>query len=92
MKTVGGAVSGLGPVADYDISGTVELKADCTGTLRLKSKPRAGGAAESEVDRFIFIPGDKSFIVTVADLGPGVYPAVSGTFKQISPMPGTASW
>ena len=86
------AVSGLGPVADYDSSGTVEIKPDCTGTMRYKSKPRAGGAAEPETDRFIFIPSDRSLFATVVDLGPGMYPAMAGTWKQISPVPNTAAW
>ena len=88
----GAAVSGLGPVADYDISGTAEIKPDCTGTLRMKSKPRAGGAAEPETDRFVFISGDKTLFVTIVDLGPGMYPAMAGTWKQISPVPNAAAW
>ncbi|MGA2271544.1 MAG: hypothetical protein ABSH44_24025 [Bryobacteraceae bacterium] len=88
----GAAVSGLGPVADYDISGTAEIKSDCTGTLRMKSKPRAGGAAEPETDRFVFISSDRTLFATVVDLGPGMYPAMAGTWKQISPVPNTATW
>jgi hypothetical protein len=90
--TGGSAVSGLGPVADYDSSGTVEIKSDCTGTLRYKSKPRAGGAVEPETDRFVFIPGDKSLFATVVDLGSGMYPAMAGTWKPISPVPNMANW
>jgi hypothetical protein len=86
------AVSGLGPVADYDSSGTVEIKSDCTGTLRYKSKPRAGGSVEPETDRFIFIPSDRSMFVTVVDMGPGMYPAMAATWKQISVVPNAAAW
>ncbi len=88
----GGAVSGFGPVTDYDISGTVEIKPDCTGTLRLKSKPRSGGPAGTEVDRFVFNPNEKTLLVTIVDLGPGVYPAVLGTWKRITAAPNAVNW
>ena len=88
----GGAVAGFGPVTDYDISGTVELGSDCTGTLRMKSKPRAGGTAEAEVDRFVFIPDDKMLFATIVDMGPAVYPAVIGTWKRITPVPNASNW
>jgi hypothetical protein len=88
----GGAVSGLGPVADYDIPGTVEIKSDCTGTLRMKPKPRSGGPVGTEIDRFVFSPDDKTLIVTIVDLGPGIYPAMVGTWKRISPVPNSANW
>jgi hypothetical protein len=90
--TGGSAVSGLGPVADYDSSGTVEIKSDCTGTFRFTSKPRAAGAAEPETDRFVFISSDRTFFVTVVDLGSGMYPAMAGTWKLISPVPNAANW
>jgi hypothetical protein len=88
----GGAVSGLGPVVDWDISGTVETKPDCTGTLRMKLKPRAGGPTETETDRFVFFPGDKSLFTTAVDMGPNYYPGFIATWKQISPLPNAAAW
>jgi hypothetical protein len=88
----GGAVSGMGPVTDYDISGTVELKPDCTGTLRMKPKRKAGGPAETEIDRFVFVPDQKMLVTTIVDMGAGFYPAITGTWRRISPWPDAASW
>ena len=34
-----------GPSMDYDVSGTIQINSDCTGTLRLNTKPRLGGPA-----------------------------------------------
>jgi len=86
------SMAGMGPTADYDISGTVAVNPDCTGTLKMKPKPRAGGPASTETDRFVFNPVDKSMFVTVVEMGPGMYPAVAATWKQISPVPNTANW
>jgi hypothetical protein len=87
----GAAVSGMGPVVDFDISGTTEIKSDCTGTLRMKPKPRAGGPAGFETDRFVFIPSDKSLFTTIVDMDYG-YPASNSIWKQISPVPNAAAW
>lgn len=87
------AVSGFGPVTDYDASGAVQVNADCTGTISLKIRPK--GTTEwtgSEVDRFVFDQDGKTLVVIVVDLGPGVYPAVQGTWKRISPLPNAANW
>jgi len=72
----GDAVAGFGPVVDYDIAGTVELKSDCTGTLHIKSQPRTGGQSETEVHRFVYNESKKTMYVAMVDLGPGVYPAI----------------
>jgi hypothetical protein len=88
----GGAVSGFGPVTDYDISGTIEIKPDCTGTMRLKSKPKSGGPVGTEIDRFVFNPNEKTVLATIVDLGPGVYPAVLGTWKRIPAALNAGTW
>ena len=85
-------MAGMGPTADYDIFGTATVNADCTGTLKMQPKPRAGGAVGTETDRFIFNPVDKSMFTTIVDLGPVMTPAISSTWKQISPVPKAAAW
>ncbi len=85
------AVAGLGPVTDYDTWGTVEIKSDCTGTMRLKFKHK-GGSEATEIDRFIFLVEEKTILTTVVDMGPGLYPAMLGTWKRISPVPNAANW
>ena len=86
------SVAGMGPPADYDIFGTAAVNADCTGTLKMQPKPRAGGPAGTETDRFIFNPVDKSLFTTIVDLGPVTFPAISSIWKQISPVPKAAAW
>jgi hypothetical protein len=58
----------------------------------MQPKPRAGGAVGTETDRFIFNPMDKSMFTTIVDLGPVMTPAISSTWKQISPAPKAAAW
>jgi hypothetical protein len=87
------AISGFGPVVDYEVSGTVEIKPDCTGTIRAASKPKGStGAGMPEVHRFVFIPSEKKILAAIVDMGPGVYPAVLGEWKYLSPTPNTANW
>jgi len=87
------AVAGLGPVMDYDTWGTVEIKSDCTGTVRMKYKVKGStGREESEIDRFIFLPEERVILATVVDMGPGVYPAMLGTWKRIAPYPNAVNW
>ena len=86
------SMAGMGPTADYDIAGTATVNADCTGTLKMQPKPRAGGPAGTETDRFIFNPVDKSMFTTIVDLGATTSPAISSIWKQISPVPKAAAW
>jgi hypothetical protein len=87
------AVSGFGPVTDYVVSGTVEVNPDCTGTIKLKAKPKNGvGPEETEVHRFIFDPDGATLLATMTDLGPDYYPAILGTWKRISRWPNGANW
>jgi hypothetical protein len=85
------AVAGLGPVSDYDTSGAVEIKSDCTGTMRMKFKHK-GGSEATEIDRFVFLAEEKVILTTVVDMGAGTYPAMLGTWKRISPYPNAANW
>ncbi|MCX6638099.1 MAG: hypothetical protein NT090_23835 [Acidobacteria bacterium] len=88
-----GAVAGMGPVTDYDVWGTVEIKSDCTGTMRMRVKPKGGqDKGEIEIDRFIFLPEEKVILTTIVDMGPGLYPAMLGTWKRISTYPNAANW
>ncbi len=87
------AVAGLGPVVDYEVIGTTELKSDCTGTLRLQVRPKGSTRAyETEIDRFVIDPDAKTLLAIMSDLGPGVYPVVLGTWKRLSPVPNSANW
>ena len=86
------SVAGMGPTADYDIFGTAAINSDCTGTLKMKPKPRAGGPAGTQTDRFVFNPVDRSLVTTTVDMGPVYYPTLVGTWKQVSAVPNTAAW
>ena len=92
--TVSGAaaVSGMGPVTDYEVGGTAQVNPDCTGKLSLKVRPKGTQQWGTETDRFVFDPDTKTLLVIIVDLGPGVIPAVQGTWKQISSVPNTVSW
>ncbi|SPE35304.1 exported hypothetical protein [Candidatus Sulfopaludibacter sp. SbA6] len=89
-----GAVSGLGPVTDYVTSGTLTIKPDCTGAIKMTSKPKgtSGPATEVEVDRFVFLPDVGEIHAVVWNMGPGVYPALLGTWKRMSRTPYAAQW
>jgi hypothetical protein len=86
------SVAGMGPTADYDIFGTAAINSDCTGTLKMKPKPRAGGPAGTQTDRFVFNPVDRSLVTTTVDMGPVYYPTLVGTWRQVSAVPDTAAW
>jgi hypothetical protein len=79
--------TGFGPTAMFiPASGTVEVNADCTGTLRL-----ANASGESEVDQFIYDQDSKSLQATVIRIALGNVAAL-GKWKKISPIPGVATW
>ena len=89
------SMAGMGPAADWDISGTATVNSDCSGTLKMTPKPRAGGPAGSQTDRFVFNSHDRSLLTTIVDLAQGqvvFYPAIVGTWKQVSAMPNAAAW
>ncbi len=87
------AVSGLGPVTDYEVAGTAQMTNSCTGTVSMKVRPKGSKDwTGTEVDRFVVDPEGKTLVVIVMDLGPGVYPAIQGTWKRISPVPNAVSW
>lgn len=88
-----GAVSGLGPVTDYEVAGTAKIGPECTGTLTMKVRPK--GTAQYigiETDRFVLDPDGKTLLTTVVDMGPGYYPSMLGVWKRISREPNAASW
>ena len=87
----GAAVSGFGPVTDYEVAGTAQLTG-CAGKLSLKVRPKGAKDWGTEIDRFVLDPAEKTLVVIIVDFGPGVYPAIQGTWKQISPLPYAASW
>jgi len=67
------AVSGLGPVADYEVLGTVRFTSNCVG--QITQKGRAKGTTEwtlTETDRFIFDLETNTFTAIIWDMGPGV--------------------
>ena len=88
-----GAVSGLGPVTDYEVAGTAQFTNNCTGKISMKMRPK--GAKDwtgAEVDRFVADPDGKTLVVIVVDMGQGVYPAIQGTWNKISSVPNAVSW
>jgi len=88
------AISGSGPVTDYDVTGTIQVNADCTGSLRLTGKARGTNQQPmpNELDRFVFLPETGEARAIISDMGPGLYPALMGTWKRISSMPNAAKW
>lgn len=85
-------VSGIGPVSDWEVAGTIQLTGNCTGAISLKVKPKgAPNWVAAEVDRFVADPEGKALTVIMVDIGPGIYPAVQGTWKKISAAPDAAS-
>jgi hypothetical protein len=87
----GAAVSGFGPVTDYEVAGTAQLTG-CVGKLSLKVRPKGVTEWKTEIDRFVLDPDGKTLLVIIVDFGPGVYPAIQGTWKRISHLPYAASW
>lgn len=85
------AVSGFGPVTDYEVAGTAQLTG-CAGKLSLKVRPKGATDWGNEIDRFVLDPDGKTLVVIITEFGPGVYPAIQGTWKRISPLPRAASW
>ena len=85
------AISGLGPVTDYVTSGTLTIKPDCTGTMKLTSKPKgtSAPAGQVETDRFVFLPDVGEIHTVIWDMGPGMYPALLGAWKRMSRTPRT---
>jgi len=89
------SMAGMGPTVDWDISGTATVNSDCSGTLKMTPKPRAGGPAGTQTDRFVFNSHDRSLLTTIVDLAQGgqvFYPAIVGTWKQVSALPNVAAW
>ena len=87
------AVSGLGPVTDFEVLGTVKFTSNCVG--QITQKGRAKGTTDwtiAETDRFVFDPETKTFTAIIWDMGPGILPAVQGTLKRISSVPNAAAW
>jgi hypothetical protein len=80
--------TGFGPTAMFvPAAGTVQVNPDCTGTVTL-GNPSTG---QTEVDQFIYDRNTKSLLVTVIRIALGNVAAL-GTWKQISPVPQTATW
>jgi hypothetical protein len=84
------AVSGFGPVTDYEVAGTAQP--GCAGKLSLKVRPKGATEWKTEIDRFVLDPDGKTLFVIIVDFGPGVYPAIQGTWKRISDLPYAVSW
>lgn len=89
-----GAVAGMGPVTDYVVSGTLTIKPDCTGTIKMTGKPKgsSGPSTSTEVDRFVFLPELGEIRLLIWDMGPGSYPAIFGNWKRMSRTPNAAQW
>ncbi len=47
---------------------------------------------EVAVDDSIFLAEEKTILTTIVDLGPGISPALLGTWKRIAPHPNAANW
>jgi hypothetical protein len=68
-------------------AGTVQVNADCTGVVRI-GNPATGA---SEIDQFYYSQADRKLTLIVNKIAIGNISAL-GTWKQISPMPGAATW
>ena len=55
----GAAVSGFGPVTDYEVAGTAQLTG-CAGKLSLKVRPKGAKDWGTEIDRFVLDPDGKT--------------------------------
>jgi hypothetical protein len=93
LSGVATVTAGVGPAQDVEISGTVVVNANCTGTLTLHTKAK-GSSDEpgTEVSKIIILPEEKQFLDLIVDMGPDVYPAVLGTWKRMTPVPTAASF
>ena len=80
--------AGYGPAPMFvPASGTVQVNSDCTGTVTL-GNPATG---QTEVDQFVYNRDTKSLQATVIRIALGNVAAL-GTWKQLSPIPGAATW
>ncbi len=80
--------TGFGPTPLFiPAAGTVQVNADCTGTIRLGNP----GTGETEVDQFIYDQDNKTIHATVITVAIGNIASL-GTWKKISPTPGVATW
>lgn len=91
------AVSGLGPVLEYEVQGNVQFTSNCTGKLLLQGR-LAGTKVWTlqETDQFVVDPDGKTLVVIQVQLAeqgqPPLYPAMQGTWKQITPVPNAVIW
>jgi hypothetical protein len=79
--------TGFGPARLVPTVGTVEVSADCTGTIKLGNPDSGAG----EVDQFFYDRDSKTLHVTAVRVMLGNIASL-GTWKQISPMPGMVTW
>ncbi|MEK7405912.1 MAG: hypothetical protein AAB225_12460 [Acidobacteriota bacterium] len=97
----GGKLSGaetvvvLGLVLEYEVlDGSVEIKADCTGTARTRARLKGSSQPPMEiVEKIIVLPEDKEIRTIVTQpTGPPDGSMALGVWKRMSAVPKSANW
>lgn len=86
-----------GQAKEYDISGTVEINSDCTGTLRILTKEKGvPGPAMPVVERFVAVSGHSQELELQTIIMPMAASPVGamsvGSWKRMTVTSGTAGW
>ena len=84
----------MGQVVEYEVdSGAVELKPDCTGTMRTKFKVKGAGQAPGEVvERFAALPHLQKIITSLLTTNSPAGGVTNGIWERMSPVPNAAAW
>lgn len=96
--TGGETVIIAGLAQEYDISGSVTINSDCTGTFQILTKLKGSSDKPAPVkERFVAmvgVPGGQLEIRTTILNMPGspVGAMANGVWKRFSPTPRSASW
>lgn len=94
-KISGSATSAADIIEEFLIQGTVTLKQDCTGTMRLAVTNERTSAVYKEVDKFIVVGNDDALEIRtiVIDAGiPGISAASISKWERVSLSANAAIW
>jgi hypothetical protein len=84
-----------GQAVEYEITGgSVELKSDCTGTMRSLARVKGSSAAPAPIiERFIALADKDEIRTTVMNSPDAAIGAMGlGIWKRMTPVPNSASW
>ncbi|MFB3778101.1 MAG: hypothetical protein ACE141_10835 [Bryobacteraceae bacterium] len=88
-----------GQATEYDIAGSIDIKPDCTGTLRTFTKLRGSADKPSPVtERFVVLVkgtwGEEVDIrTTIVEMPGSLVGAMGlGIWRRMTSMPGSANW